>query len=607
VLRRLVARLPKAPTPEYADIVWAARGRAARKETPVIVALTYLLELLLLVAVFAVVPLGWQFGLALWLLAGVCDWLAARQDTNISRLLSHVGFRPNVRALIRSIIALVPFSALFDDWPPQFQISLLLTYVILVVVTQLVWASLLVMVNFLSISAPPLVYHPVGEQGKCFTDHAYVYRTGVCLPVVFLISEALFLVTWQIFFSTGAPLGWLWAVEAVTPLYLLIAVGYGLWMLFKVRRLHRQAPAQEGQLLEGLRALHPEYLVYISLGQGQSNYIANQWLPVFDKIPQHGFILIREASQLPPLGKTNLPVVYAPNQRHVEALSLPTVKVALYPAFGDRNPHLLRDISVKHVMILHGDSDKASSFNATTRAYDQIWVAGEAGMERYWRAGIDIPREKFAIVGRPQTEGLNIGPLRQEPKVVLYAPTFEGYIDRNNYTSLLQMGPALIEWLIQNRPELRLWFKPHPSTGNLQPQMLVSRTDIERRLAATGNRSFIDRTYPINQCFMATDVLIADVSAVVTDFLYTERPIIVCDINGVGEAEFRELYPSLASAYVLKPDLSNIAEVMDLALGDDPLAPARKAAKTYLLGDLPDGPQAAFNAAMSALIEKASG
>jgi hypothetical protein len=606
VFRRLLAKIPKVPVPEYVDVVWAAGGRTPGEQAPILAAALFAIELLCVPATFVITALGWyQLGIAVWAVAGVCDYFAVRQDTKFSRLVDFVGLKHNLRALLRSLLVLMPLSMIFAPWPTTQELRLLIQYLSVVIVIQLVWVALILMVNVLSSAAPLLCYHPhSSRQDAEFSAYARIYRAAVCVPWAMLVGEGAFLAAWAVFFSfpgSGLSLG---LFNAITPWAAVIPVGFGLWVYRAFRRSRRMARAVESRLLAELAERRPQYLVYISLGSGQSNYIANQWLPVLDRVPEPGFLLVREASQLLPLGQTKLPVYYAPRPRQVESLSLASVRVALYPAFGDRNAQLMRDPRLAHVMILHGDSDKASSFTAIARSYDEIWVAGEVGIERYWDAGIDIPRSRFVIVGRPQVEGLAQGPLAQEPKVVLYAPTFEGYFDQNNYTSLAKMGPALAEWLVAHHPEAQLWFKPHPSTGILIPSMLGVRGEVGRilRQGGDGNEVISDPGYPINDCLQRADVLISDVSSVVTDFLYTERPIVVCNPDGLDEDEFFSRYPSLASCYLLAPDLSNAPEIFAAVFGADPKAPDRLAAKKRLLGDLPQGPQQAFNEAMTMLI-----
>jgi hypothetical protein len=606
VFRRLIAKIPKVPVPEYVDVVWAAGGRTPGEQAPILAAVMFAVELLCVPATFVITALGWyQVGIAVWAVAGVCDYCAVRQDTKFSRLVDYVGLKHNLRALLRSLLVLVPLSMIFAPWPTALELQLLIQYLFVVIVIQLVWVALVLIVNVLSAVAPLLRYHPQStKQDAEFSAYARIYQVAVRVPLAMLVGEGAFLAAWAVFFSfpgSGLDLG---LFNLLSPWAAAIPIGFGLWVYRAFRKSLRTARDAEEGLIAELAERRPQYLAYISLGTGQSNYIANQWLPVLDRVPEPGFMLVREASQLLPLGQTKLPVYYAPRPRQVESLSLESVRVALYPAFGDRNAQLMRDPRLAHVMILHGDSDKASSFNAIARSYDEIWVAGEVGIERYWDAGIDIPRSRFVIVGRPQVEGLAQGPLAQEPKVVLYAPTFEGYFDQNNYTSLAKMGPALAEWLVTRCPEAELWFKPHPSTGILIPSMLGARGEVARILRQGGDSNAVisDPGYPINDCLQRADVLVSDVSSVVTDFLYTERPIVVCNPDGLDEAEFFSRYPSLGSCYLLAPDLSNADEIFAAVFGPDPKAPDRLAAKKRLLGDLPQGPQQAFNAAMTALI-----
>ena len=59
---------------------------------------------------------------------------------------------------------------------------------------------------------------------------------------------------------------------------------------------------------------------------------------------------------------------------------------------------------------------------------NQVWVAGQAGRDRYLRAGVGVRDDDIVEVGRPQLADLSqagegtAGPLR----TVLYAPTWEG-------------------------------------------------------------------------------------------------------------------------------------------------------------------------------------
>ena len=230
-------------------------------------------------------------------------------------------------------------------------------------------------------------------------------------------------------------------------------------------------------------------------------------------------ILVREQSNLAPIGKTTLPVIYAPATRDVERFVLPTVKLAIYVANSGRNVHLLREPAIKHVFLNHGDSDKATSANPVSRVYDEVWVAGEAAIDRYAAAGVKIPRERFAAIGRPQVDGLPVGPRkdRDVPRV-LYAPTWEGIYEEVNYSSLEVAGATIVASILRERPDIAVIFKPHPATGAWRREMSAARRRVERLLRQSRGRARHivvgpDEELSLNDCFGMSDVLISDVSS----------------------------------------------------------------------------------------------
>src|SRR5690606_11017816 len=97
--------------------------------------------------------------------------------------------------------------------------------------------------------------------------------------------------------------------------------------------------------------------------------------------------------------------------------------------------------------------------------------------------------------------------------------------------------------------------------------------------AATTEMSIVD-------CFNRADVLISDVSSVVSDFLFSEKPFAITDMVDERE-QFVETFPLAHAAYVLRRDLSNLDDVLDQLLKTDPLEQTRKEARAYYLGDFP--------------------
>jgi hypothetical protein len=84
-------------------------------------------------------------------------------------------------------------------------------------------------------------------------------------------------------------------------------------------------------------------------------------------------------------------------------------------------------------------------------------------------------------------------------------------------------------------------------------------------------------------CANASDAMIADVSAVVSDYLFSEKPFSIVSMGGSSEALVATAPVALA-AYILAGDLSNLDEVLDELLMSDSLLQRRQEIKTYYLG-----------------------
>src|SRR5581483_10543931 len=92
------------------------------------------------------------------------------------------------------------------------------------------------------------------------------------------------------------------------------------------------------------------------------------------------------------------------------------------------------------------------------------------------------------------------------------------------------------------------------------------------------------------ECFNAADLLVADISSVLSDFIFSGKPYVVPNLGGMDEAAFRARFPSAGAAYLLDPAADRIGAILDLARDSDPMAADRLALKHYLLG--PDEPDA---------------
>jgi CDP-glycerol glycerophosphotransferase (TagB/SpsB family) len=407
----------------------------------------------------------------------------------------------------------------------------------------------------------------------------------------------------------------------------------------------------ERKTLRRIRDLHPQVVLYFS-GPGDSTYQINMWLETLEQLPYRTVVLLREWHALEGLAPTTLPVACIPDGVSVMQAGLFSARVALYPANTSKNLHLLREPGIKHVFIGHGDSDKVSSINPFTRVYDEVWVAGRAGRDRWSRAGVGVRDDAIVEVGRPQLDGVRPVDAAPSPDLltVLYAPTWEGWNDDTFFTSITQMGPILVRALLDMGPAIRVIYKPHPFTGTRDPKVLRSHEQIVAMLAATNSSPsvlpddaalteltseleradlsvaesrqlsaawatrywevlgrarhvVVDGPRPtLYDCFDHADLLVADVSSVVSDFLATGKPYVCANLQGLAEDDFRRENPTAGAAYLLGADCRELAEIVGLVRGADPREPDRATLREYLLG--PDSPPsiARWEAAIAALM-----
>ena len=545
---------------------------------------------------------GWAVLSVLFFVAATTvDVAGNRVQAKYEAVLARAGATAPLRGLARSLLAVVALAQYTAD-PGG---DVLLAYVLVVVAVQVSWFGALIGARWLGPKQPMLLYRPGGPQPALSLRYAKSLARAQDMPIVPLAVEilAVIVLIWNLAVPSAAAASYVVVGLGVLGL-LVLAVRRAL----ELRRLARRAGRDQAATKAQLGRAAPTALLYMTGGVEQSKYILNQWMPAFAQVQQPTIVIVREASQLPGIVASEIPIVYAPSTRHVEDLVLPSVQVAFYPANAGKNVHLLREAGIKHVFLNHGDSDKSTSANPVARVYDEVWVAGRAALDRYAAAGVEV--RGHGIVGRPQVESLAVGGLGHDRTTLLYAPTFEGYYEESNYSSLERMGPAMIAAVLEHHPDVRIWFKPHPASGVQRPGMKRAREEIVQLLRSAptshGHLCVDDRpTMTLLDCFAQADVLVSDISSVVTDFLYTERPLIVTNPRHLSVEEFKATFPTQQSSYVLEQDLTNFADVFADALGEDSMQQERREMKRYVLGDLPEGPMAAFTRNTARIIEQA--
>ncbi|GAA1775880.1 CDP-glycerol glycerophosphotransferase family protein [Luedemannella helvata] len=352
-------------------------------------------------------------------------------------------------------------------------------------------------------------------------------------------------------------------------------------------------PRGPKELSRELAHYAPEFLVHFSAPADMA-YQVLMWLPHLERVGRPFAVVVREEQHLASVAAaTRVPVLYCPSIRALDLVVTRDLRAVYYVNNGMKNLHMLRFTGLLHVQLLHGDSDKTASFNPVTNLYDRVYVAGQAGIDRYRANGVHIPAERFRVVGRPQLARIAVGPRREHPPsppTVLYAPTWTGFYEDTNHCSL-RVATRIITSLLGRGATVIL--RAHPSTSRNRraaAQLAAAERLLARDRAATGRAHLWGdrsaREMSLADCVNASDALVADVSSVVTDYLYSGRPFAITDMAGAGAA-LSSTFPLSRIGYVIDAELTTLEHVLDAMLGPDPLAEQRLDARAYYLGDFP--------------------
>lgn len=351
-----------------------------------------------------------------------------------------------------------------------------------------------------------------------------------------------------------------------------------------------------------IKAHAPEVVLYHS-GPPESLYQYRMWASVLDRLSHKTLVVFRESGYLAGVMPTEHKTVYIRRFEHLYRLLPDSVKVILYAANGAANINMLRwHLHAEHVFINHGESDKAVNSNYFLTVYSRLFVSGQQAIDRFARCSFTIPPERFVIVGRPQMDALaNAERPSSKGKILLYAPTWEGWNPLENYCSLEKMGVPLIEHLLKRHPDLKIVFKPHPFCGKNRPAVGAAVRKISSILLAAGGHQVISGGGDIIPHLAKADILITDVSSVANDFLATDRPLVMTDPLALGPDDFRSQFPTGEGAYLLDSSVTNIDAILEDAFGNDSMHAARLRVFDYSLGGFRGTATKAFDDALKTL------
>ena len=330
-------------------------------------------------------------------------------------------------------------------------------------------------------------------------------------------------------------------------------------------------------------------------------YQLRQWLPVLERLDaRHPVLLVTrhpetyaELSSMTPLRRA-----LAPSFRDLMALyAAGAHKVAIYVNNSVLNFDSLVSRRMLHIHVNHGESDKLCMVSNQAKAYDWVFVAGEAAVCRHRAALLGFDEGKLVRIGRPQLD------LRPDPalpgttrRTILYAPTWEGEDSSNDYTSIDVYGPAIVAAALAV-PDVRVVYKPHPrvatscdpGVGAGHREIVRLLTDAARVDPAAGHRT--ESAADILAIFSGCDLMITDVSSVGLDFLYlhTDKPLFITDRGNNRDSLHANAPVSRCADIVDAGSLATLTAMLSRRLTLDEGRVSREGVRSFYFGDIGPG------------------
>jgi hypothetical protein len=171
-----------------------------------------------------------------------------------------------------------------------------------------------------------------------------------------------------------------------------------------------------------------------------------------------------------------------------------------------------------------------------------------------------------------------------------------GELDRLTIASFRTAADSVERMLLQSTPEPGRAEAVARATAAWERAYWASLPEWEHQVVT-------DARPALYACFNQADLLVSDVSSVVSDFLASGKPYAVANTTGLSEAAFRAAFPTAGAATVLAPDAVGVRELLDAVRqpGPDELAEARAELKRRLLGADEPSSQERFDMAVQAL------
>lgn len=329
-------------------------------------------------------------------------------------------------------------------------------------------------------------------------------------------------------------------------------------------------------------------------------YQLTQWLPVFEaKTDMTTIVVVRHIETYRSLlSLTSLRVLLVPRYEILMAMyDRADFHAVVYVNNGWTNFQSLSFQQAVHIHVNHGESDKICMVSNQAKAYDKVFVAGEAAVRRHAAALAWFDPTHLVRVGRPQLDlpVPDAVPPFDGPTIT-YAPTWEGEDDANNYTSVDRYGPQVVAAALA-QPAARVLYKPHPrvaisdDAGVARGHQQILRLMDAAVAADPGRGHAVLMSADVLGVIRVTDLMIADVSSVSLDHLYLrpDAPLALCDRRS-DRARLLEDAPVASGALVVdSTSVGTLTDDLAVLLAHDTLRQKRLELRDFYFDSLAPG------------------
>lgn len=172
-------------------------------------------------------------------------------------------------------------------------------------------------------------------------------------------------------------------------------------------------------------------------------------------------------------------------------------QIIFYAFNAQSNCRLVANRKLKHIFITHGESNKVSSIKPIIRIYDHVTMAGKLSLERYYRSGLfdshDYDTRRLIMMGDTFIGKTGFSLSQGAEPVLFYAPTWEGGLSSENYSSLQRDNYTLqkILLLLKMLNLKKIIIQPHPNTGHRLPKYRYVLFKFLKKLSILGYEVYL--------------------------------------------------------------------------------------------------------------------